>query len=223
MEMLDEFGIPASMLMNTEMFTQCPQVVSAVRKRGDEIVGHGRTNAERQGTMPEGEEQNLIREVVDTIRKETGQPPIGWLGPWVSESFTTLDLLQEAGFKYQLDWMPDDQPIWMKTRNGRILSIPYVRPTNDLPMMHRYQISPKDYADMLIDQFDEMLLQSRETPLVFCLSFHPYFAGHAFRIKHLRRVYQHVVANADKVWLARTGEIAEHVMKLPAGIVPGSE
>ncbi len=222
MEMLDEFRVPVSMLMNTEMFTHCPQVVSAIRKRGDEIVGHGRTNAERQGTMPEDEERNLIREVADTIRNEVGQAPAGWLGPWVSESFVTLDLLQEAGFKYHLDWAADDQPIWMKTRNGRILSIPYVRPTNDLPMMHRYQISPKDYADMLVDQFDEMLRQSRETPLVFCLSFHPYFAGHAFRITHLRRAYKHIMASADKIWMAHTGQIAEHVMKLPPGVVPGS-
>lgn len=222
MEMLDEFKTPVSMLMNTEMFTHCPEVVAAIRKRGDEIVGHGRTNAERQGTMPEPEERALIEEVVDTIRKQTGAAPTGWLGPWVSESFVTPDLLQEAGFKYHLDWTPDDQPIWMKTRAGKILSIPYVRPTNDLPMMHRYQITPEQYADVLIDQFDEMLLQSRDMPLVFCLSFHPYFSGHAFRIKHLRRVYKHIMAHQDKIWLAHTGQIAQHIMKLPPGIVPGS-
>ncbi len=222
MELLDEFEIPVSMLMNTELFEHCPQIVSAIRKRGDEFVGHGRTNAERQGTMPENEERALIAQVVETFRKETGEAPAGWLGPWVSESFVTLDLLQEAGFKYHLDWTADDQPIWMKTRGGRILSIPYVRPTNDLPMMHRYQVTPEQYADLLIDQFDEMLVQSRETPLVFCLSFHPYFAGHAFRLKHLRRVYKHIKSNADKVWWAHTGQIADHIMTLPPGVVPGS-
>jgi hypothetical protein len=221
MELFDEFAVPVSMLMNTEVFAHCPQIVAAIRKRGDEFVGHGRTNAERQGTMPEDEERTLISDVVETFRRELGQAPAGWLGPWVSESFVTLDLLQEAGFKYHLDWTPDDQPIWMKTRSGRILSIPYVRPTNDLPMMHRYQITPEQYADLLIDQFEEMLVQARETPLVFCLSFHPYFAGHAFRIRHLRRVYRHITANKSKVWLAHTGQIAKHVMQLPGNVVPG--
>jgi allantoinase len=222
MELLDEFNIPATVLMNTAIFDECPQIAAAVVKRGDEIVGHGRTNAERQGGMPEEEERRLIAEVAETIRQKTGAAPAGWLGPWVSESHVTPDLLQEAGFTYHLDWMLDDQPIWMKTRSGRILAIPYVRPTNDLPLMHRYQLTPEQYADILIDQFDEMLLQSRNAPLVFCLSFHPYFAGHAFRLRHLRRVYQHLLAHADKVWLTRTGDIARHVAALPSGTVPGS-
>ena len=33
--------------------------------------------------------------------------------------------MQEAGFTYLLDWCHDDQPVWMRTRGGRILSIPY--------------------------------------------------------------------------------------------------
>lgn len=222
LELLEEFDIPASMLMNTAIFDECPQIAQAIIKRGDEIVGHGRTNAERQGQMPEEEERRLIRDVVETIRTKSGQRPLGWLGPWVSESHVTPDLLQEEGFIYHMDWMSDDQPIWMKTRAGRILAIPYVRPTNDLPAMHRYQVTPQQYADLLIDQFDEMLAQSRTAPLVFCLSFHPYFAGHAFRLKQLRRVYQHIRSHGDKVWLARTGEIADHIKSLPAGTVPGS-
>ena len=221
MQLLDEFNIPVSMLMNTEIFDSCPQIAAAIIKRGDEIVGHGRTNAERQGTMPEDEEKRLINEVVEVLRNKTGFAPTGWLGPWVSESHVTPDLLQEAGFSYHMDWMLDDQPTWMKTRNGRILAIPYVRPTNDLPLMHRYQLTPEQYADILIDQFDEMLLQSRDAPLVLCLSFHPYFAGHAFRLKHLRRVYKHIVSHSNKIWLARAGEIAAHVAGLPPGIVSG--
>jgi peptidoglycan/xylan/chitin deacetylase (PgdA/CDA1 family) len=223
LDMLDEFKIPASMLMNTEIFDEYPQIAEAIMKRGDEIVGHGRTNAERQGQMPEEEERRLIEGTASKIREKTGRAPGGWLGPWVSESHVTLDLLQEAGFSYHMDWMLDDQPVWMKTRKGRILSLPYVRPTNDLPLMHRYQLTPAQYADILIDQFDEMLEQARTMPLVFCLSFHPYFAGHAFRIRHLRRVYRHIASHASDVWLARTGEIANHVINLPAGVVPGSE
>lgn len=223
LDMLDEFKIPASMLMNTEIFEECPQIAEAIMKRGDEIVGHGRTNAERQGQMPESEERQLIESAAKTIREKTGRAPTGWLGPWVSESHLTLDLLQEAGFTYHMDWMLDDQPVWMKTRKGQILSIPYVRPTNDLPLMHRYQLTPKQYADILIDQFDEMLSQSQKAPLVFCLSFHPYFAGHAFRIKHLRRVYAHIANHVSDVWLARAGEIAKHVMGLPKGTVPDDQ
>ena len=74
------------MLMNTAIFEECPQIAAAIIKRGDEIVGHGRTNAERQGQMPEDEERRLIEEVVTTCGEKTGVAPAGWLGPWVSES-----------------------------------------------------------------------------------------------------------------------------------------
>jgi hypothetical protein len=35
-------------------------------------------------------------------------------------------------------------------------------------------------------------------------------------------VFKHIQANADKIWLARTGEIAAHVAQLAPGVVPGS-
>lgn len=222
MELLDEFKIPVTAIMNTAIFDECPQIAAAVIKRGDEIVGHGRTNAERQGAMAEPDERRLIEEVVAAIRSNTGSAPAGWLGPWVSESHVTLDLLQEAGFSYHLDWLLDDQPVWMKARNGRILAIPCPRPTGDLALMNRSQFTPAQSADILIDQIDEMLRQSRSAPLVFGLSFHPFLVGHAFRLKHLRTVYQFIASHADQIWLCRTGEVAKHVEALPAGIVPGS-
>lgn len=222
-ELFEEFGFPASMFLNSELFEHCPQIISAIRQRGDEIAAHGRTNAERQASFNEAEERKAILEATQTIRSHTGAAPAGWMSPWVAESHVTPDLLQEAGYRYLMEWSADDQPIWLKTRSGRILSIPYPRPTNDLPMMHANHMSPELYGDILIDQFDETLHQSQKMPLTFCLSFHPYFSGHAFRIRQLRRVFQHISQHADRIWLARTGEIADHVARLPAGVVPGSE
>ena len=48
------------------------------------------------------------------------------MGPYIAESTVTLDLLKEAGFRYVMDWPADDQPFWMRTRAGPILSIPYL-------------------------------------------------------------------------------------------------
>ena len=220
LELFDEVEMPVSMLMNTEILDHAPQIATAIRDRGDEIVGHGRTNAERQGTMTEEEERQLIAQVTESIGQYQGSPPAGWMGPWISESAVTPDLLQEAGYRYVMDWGADDQPIWLKTRQGRILSIPYPRPTNDLPMLHRYHVPPREYAEVLIDQFDEMLRQSRDQPLVYGLSLHTFLAGHAFRIKHLRRALQHIRSHADQIWLAHTGQIADHVIGLAPGLVP---
>ena len=133
LDMLDDLGLPCSTLVNTSLYDYCPELVEAFAARGDEIVAHGRTNSERQGIMPEAGETALITDTTDVITKTHGARPEGWLGPWISQSRATPDLLQECGYSYLLDWCMDDQPVWMKTRNGRILSVPYPQEINDIP------------------------------------------------------------------------------------------
>jgi allantoinase len=112
----------ALLLVNAEMYTHAPQPVAAFPAA--EIVGHGRTNSERQVTLSEGDECGLIAETTAAIEKHSGTRPRGWLGPWISQSPVTPDLLQEARYSYLLDWCHDDQPVWLNTRQNRILSVP---------------------------------------------------------------------------------------------------
>ncbi len=211
LELLDAYDIPCAANLNTEIYESCPQIARALRARGDEIVGHGRTNAERQAEMSEEDETRMIREVTERIAREEGRAPLGWMGPWVNETLVTPDLLHEAGYLYVMDWAHDDQPTWLRTRNnGRLLSVPYARPTNDLPMMLGAKVAPAVWVDMLIDQFDEMLEQARRQPIVFNLSLHPYLVGHAFRLRHFRRLLVHIAAHRSEIWLTRPGDIALH-------------
>ena len=80
----------------------------------------------------------------------------------------TLDLLQEAGYLYQCDWPLDDQPIWMRTRKGRILNLPYPVETNDPRMMVFRMHTASQLAETWIDQFDEMLAQSERGQSLVC-------------------------------------------------------
>jgi allantoinase len=124
---------PVSLLVNAQMIEHAPQAIAAFP--GAELIGHGRSNSERQGALSEAEERTLIAEATSAIENYLGQSPRGWLGPWISQSHVTPDLLQEAGYSYLLDWCHDDQPVWMKTRKGRILSVPYPQELNDIPQI----------------------------------------------------------------------------------------
>ncbi len=211
LELLDQYAMPAAALLNTAIYDHCPAVAAALRARGDEIVAHGHSNAERQAEMDEAAERALIERVTARILAVEGRRPSGWMGPWVNETWHTPDLLVEAGYDYLMDWAHDDQPIWLATRGGaRILSVPYARPTNDLPLMHGAKLTPRDWVDVMIDQFDEMLEQAARQPLVFNLSLHPYLTGHAFRLRHLRRLVRHIAAHRERIWLTRPGAIATH-------------
>lgn len=219
-EALDEYRLPAAALMNTAIYDLHPAIARAVRARGDEVVGHGRTNAERQCDMSRQEEAEMVRQCAARIGAEEGAPPAGWLGPWVNESPVTPELLAEAGFRYVLDWPCDDQPIWLRTEAGRLLAVPYARPTNDIAALHGAKQAPRAWVETLFDGFDEMLHTARRRPLVFNLSLHPYLIGHAFRLRPFRRFLAHLAAHRDEVWITHPGEIARHVAGLAPGIVP---
>jgi len=220
-ELFAELQLPVSVLVNAQMYEHAPQAVSVFSRRGDEIVGHGRSNSERQGTLPEAEEQRLIAETTATIEQHEGKRPRGWLGPWISQSLHTPDLLQEAGYSYLLDWCHDDQPVWMKTRADRILSVPYPQELNDIPQIAVRKREGAEFAGMITDSFDVMLAECDKRPLVMGIALHPYLVGQPHRFKPLARALRTILTRADKrVWFTTAGEIAAHVAGLPAGVVP---
>ena len=221
MDLFDELELPCEHQLNTAVYDHCPELVERIRARGDEILGHGITNSEEQGGLDEEAERALIRHCTETIAAREGRAPIGWMSPWLSNSAHTLDLLQEAGYRYVMDWTCDDQPVWARTRNGRILLMPYPIETNDNRALVWFRYSSAEFADMLVDTFDEMLGQSAGQPLVMPVSLHPFVVGRPYRIRELRRALRHVAGHRGRVWLTRPGDICRHVEGLPPGTVPG--
>ncbi len=182
-DLFDALTLPASVLVNSRLYADCPGLIEAFRARGDEIVGHGRTNAERQGDKDEETERAMIAEATATLTREEGRAPAGWLGPWISQSRTTPDLLAEAGYRYLLDWCHDDQPTWFRTRTRPILAVPYPQELNDIPAIVARKETGRDFAQGIIDGFDEMLAQSASAPLVMGIALHPYIVGQPHRLR----------------------------------------
>ena len=221
LDTFDALGLPLAALVNSAMYDYAPTLVAACRARGDEIVGHGRTNAERQGSLDEAAERFLIREATERLAKEEGRTPDGWLGPWISHSHCTPDLLAEAGYRYLLDWCMDDQPVWFKCREGgRILAVPYPQELNDIPAIVGRKENASDFADMIVDQFEEMMELSAARPLVMGVALHAYIVGQPHRLRHLKRALRHIAGHRDAIWLTTPGAIARHCIGLPAGTVP---
>lgn len=216
LELFEQIRFPASVLVNSDLYDEAPELIAAFSQRGDEIVGHGRTNSERQGAFDEGAERALIAEATARIAAVEGRSPRGWLGPWISETAVSPDLLAEAGYTYVLDWAMDDQPVFMNCRGGRrLLSVPYPQELNDIPAIVARQASGEDFAQMIIETFDEMLEQSVSAPLVMGVALHPYIVGQPHRLRPLRRALQHIAARRDEIWVTTAGAIADHAYTLP--------
>jgi allantoinase len=211
--LLEEFrasGLPASLLVNAAIYARHAELAAAFRADGAAIVAHGRTNSESQAGLDETAERTLIEDARDTIRRHAGTAPAGWLGPWIAETERTPDLLHGAGFSYVLDWCMDDQPVWMKTKAGRLLAVPYPQELNDSNAIVARRHSAADFADMIVDQFDEMREQATGQPLVMGIALHAYVAGQPFRLRKLRAALRHVARHRPDVWLATTDAVAAH-------------
>ena len=221
-DLAEEFGLPLSHLINASVCERMPQISARIRARGDEVIGHGYTNSERQSDMDEATERAMIEHATETLERHCGQRPFGWMGPWIAETNVTPDLLKEAGYTFLMDWPADDQPFWMRTRSGPILSVPYPIEINDSPTMLSRAQPPTDFRQMILDQFDEILRLSERQPLVFGISLHTFVAGQPFRLAQIRRALQELTQHKhfDQVWITKPSKIAGHAYALPAGIIP---
>jgi len=223
-EILDELKLPATILLNSTVCYHYPDIVEKIKTRGDDVCGHGRSNAEVLKPFWEHDEARVIRECTEIIEKYVGVRPTGWMGPGALESNVTPDLLKEAGYTHLLDWPFDDQPIWMRTRSGPLLSVPYPMELNDAGTLVWRDHSGREFADMIVDQFEEMAEASEKQPLVFALALHGFIVGQPFRLRPLRQAIKHCVEHKlrDRVWFTRAGDIATYCLAMKPGIIPGS-
>jgi hypothetical protein len=144
------------------------------------------------------------------------------MGSGAYENAHTPDLLKEIGYKYLMDWPMDDQPVWLRTRAGPLLSMPYPIELNDAQVIIHRKQDASDFCDMIVDQFDEMIEQCERHPLVMNVSVHTYVFGHPFRLKRLRTALKHCRghAKAAGVWWTRPRDVAEFCYRLEPGIIP---
>lgn len=213
LELFDQLALPTGALINTALYDHCPELVAALAQRGDELIGHGHSNAMRQSDLNEADERALLEGCRARMLAHSGVAPAGWLSPWISESLHTPDLLAETGYSYTLNWCHDDQPTRMHTRSGQALwSIPYPQEVNDIPMVMGRLMEGRAFAELITDHFDEMLRQSARQPLVMGIALHPYIVGQPHRLLHLRTALAHLARarDAGSIWFATPGQICQH-------------
>ena len=212
-DLLDELRLPAGHCTNSLIYLYAPQITDAIRRRGDEVIAHGRTNAENLRGLWQPDEERILREVTEAIAQHEGRPARGWFGAGAYETANTPDLLKELGYAYVMDWPMDDQPVWLRTRGGPLLSVPYPIEIDDAQTILHRQYTAAQFCDALVDQFDEMIEESERYALVMNVSLHPYVFGQPFRLRKLRAALKHCVQH-DSVWWCRPGDIADHCYSL---------
>lgn len=208
-EVMARYGVRGSVSLNVAICDHFPDIIEKCCDLDWELFSHGIYNTRYLYNLTEDEQRKIVRDSRDTIKKYSGQNLDGWLSPAISNGETTQDILAEEGIKYTLDLFHDDQPMPVKVRSGqRLISIPYMMETNDVPVLSFKHNSPSTYLDIIKAHFDQLYEEGEESGTVMCVPLHPYLIGQPHRIGVLEEALRYVTGH-DKVWLATGREIAD--------------
>jgi peptidoglycan/xylan/chitin deacetylase (PgdA/CDA1 family) len=208
MEILDRQGFVATAALNSEACLHYPAIIEEGNKLNWEWMAHGENNSSLHTGMREEAERAIIGNVLDTIAHSTGTKPRGWLGPALTETDNTLDLLADAGIDYVADWCNDEQPYTVQTRNGTIIALPYTLELGDIAVFLQHGGSGEDFERMIVDQFDTMYEEGPTQPRVLSIALHPFLIGHPFRAPYLERALKHIRKH-EAVWITTGAAIAD--------------
>jgi peptidoglycan/xylan/chitin deacetylase (PgdA/CDA1 family) len=188
-ELFKRLGIKPTLAINARVCEDYVRVAEQAKTDGWEFMGH----AYEQGPIHKVEDQAaMIARTMQVIERFTGEKPIGWLGPGLTQTLETPDLLAAAGIKYIGDWVYDDEPTTIRTAHGPLVTLPYTVETNDIPMM-LVQHHQSDYlARRTIDQFERLYTEGERRAKIVALAIHPYISGQPHRIKYLEQIYDHI-------------------------------
>jgi peptidoglycan/xylan/chitin deacetylase (PgdA/CDA1 family) len=201
LEVLDRHEIRAVLAVNGTAINAYKPITKAALERGWEFIGHGYTQRNMQKVENERED---IAKTSAAIREASAKRPRGWLGPGLTETWDTPDLLAEAGYDYVADWVLDDQPVVLKTRGRPIVNIPYTQECNDVAMMLIQHHPAREYFQRAMDQFEQLYHDARDSARVMALVVHPYIMGAPHRLKYFRMILERIRERSDVLFW--TGE-----------------
>ncbi|MCI1748662.1 MAG: polysaccharide deacetylase family protein [Acidipropionibacterium sp.] len=213
---VDEYQIPSTVSLSLTVLESIPEVRDAMKERDWEIMTHGISNLRTLYDMPYEEEEEFYRLNQELARTYYGGVEIkGMLGPKISGTDNTCDLMVEHGMTYHADWIHDEQPRPLRTRSGRpLVSMPYSFMLNDVPMLHVRNLSGEDFVAMAKAQLERSLRDADEDgqARVVCLATHPFLFGQPHLQRYLEEIFD-MVRSDDRIWVTQACEIADHYIE----------
>lgn len=184
---LDRLGITPTLSINAGVCDEYPPVAAAARDAGWEFMGHSFV---QMPTHKLENQEDTIARSLDTCEKFTGKRPVGWLGPGLTQTWDTPEILTKHGVQYCGDYVLDDEPLVVRTQNGPLVSVPYTVELNDIPMMIVQHHEGEHFTRRVMDQFDRLYDEGATRAKFISVAVHPYISGVPHRIRYFEEVFE---------------------------------
>ena len=198
MEVLNEFNITPTVSMNGTVVDVYPRVSEEALKLGWEFMGHSFV---QKPMFQLDDELEAIQKTSEHLKAFCGYKPRGWMGPGLTQTEKTPELLVEGGFEYTADWILDDQPCLVNTDNGPLYSVPYTTELNDIPIMLSQAHVSTILYDRTMDYFNTLYREGESNVRVMCVAVHPYIHGVPHRIPSFRKIFEELSSKPGVVFM----------------------
>ena len=188
-ELFKRLRIRPTLAINARVCEDYARVAEQARADGWEFMGH---SYEQGPIHAEPDQKAMVERSLAILERFCGKRPLGWLGPGLTETLDTPEILAGAGVKYIGDWVYDDEPTVIKTTKGPLVTLPYTIECNDIPVMIIQHHNSDYLLKLVMDQFDRLYAESAKRAKFCTLAIHPYISGQPHRIKYLEQIYDYV-------------------------------
>ncbi|MEM9047923.1 MAG: hypothetical protein AAGC92_04325 [Pseudomonadota bacterium] len=210
MAMLEDRGLRASALLNASVADMYPSLMEAILKARWELVGHGWI----QQSLKQAEDEEAV--IVATLDRLRQMGPVrAWLGPGLGETDATPDLLRKHGILFLHDWYVEDLPVWMRTRHGAMLAMPYAFALNDVPMFVIEQAGSEEWTRRVAATLSVFAREAAQQPRVLTLALHPHVIGVPHLAHRLVETLDLLMARDDVIFMT-SSEIGDWYMAADA-------
>jgi len=212
---VDKYQMPSTVSLSLSILQEQPEVRDAMLERDWEIMSHGISNLRPLfGYTPEQEHAFFEISQKLAVTYYDGRPIKGMLGPRISSTYATADIMVEHGMTYFADFVHDEHPRPILTESGKkLVNVPYSFTLNDVPMVLA-KSHPKSYlVDLVKAQIDRCLRDAAQDGQgrVVCLATHPFVMGQPNAAAYLEEIFDYV-RTTEGVWATTAGAITDHFL-----------
>jgi peptidoglycan/xylan/chitin deacetylase (PgdA/CDA1 family) len=211
-ELLAEYGLPATFFVPGLTAERYPQAVEAILAAGHEVGHHSYAHFSPFDQTEADERQDFERALA--VLDRFGVEPEGFRCPSWEPTWRTPELVAEYGLAYDSSLMDSDRAYILETAKGELVELPVHWSLDDWeqyaylprPPFKSPIESPRKVLDLWTSELDAM----RRYGCLFVLTCHPFLSGRPHRVEILRALIEHALAAGD-VEFASARDVARRV------------
>jgi peptidoglycan/xylan/chitin deacetylase (PgdA/CDA1 family) len=201
MDLLDEYDIKGTFCVVGQTAERYPEAVEEIISRGHEVACHGYTHRGYNALEPEVEKEYIIRSR-EILEEFTGEKIMGHRTPRWRPSEHTHKHLLELGFKWNSDYMGDEDSFWnvIDGKESELLEIPVAYNLDDWTFYYDWGATVAETVDVWQIEFDARYKDWS----MYCLTNHPQVTGRPSRLLCLKGIIEYIKKFPDVEFMKAT-------------------